>query len=266
MIPFWFHSDWKCPISYSPKRTKGLILQYDPTAGLWTLQPVLSRDKVPGGPPDNDNNNNKDKKKKKKNKKNKNKNKKKKNKKKKATWLWCGEVCALTKIIADSSKVHQISMGKPQPAVHGRYLERVLVQPIWETGTTQERLPKKLASYEVKNKIFAANTFLIPNPLLVHCLISTLSLSTSIRTAWGPNRSWSRSWMPSMRSTCSRASAATMSKWYLWQVQLAEAAKDPRIFRSPLGHDAKCKREGDDKILHVINAIEWSFRFWSRCM
>ena len=66
-----------------------------------------------------------------------------------------------------------------------------------------------------KNKIFAANTFLIPNPLLVHCLISTLSLSTSIRTAWGPNRSWSRSWMPSMRSTCSRASAATMSKWYL---------------------------------------------------
>ena len=138
LIPFWLEMSH----FLSPKRTKGLILQY----GLWTLQPVLSRDKVPGGPPDNNNNNNN------------NKN----NKKKKATWIWCGEVCDLAKIIADSSKVHQKSRGKPQPAVHRKYLERVLVQPIWETGTTQERLSKKLSSYYVQKRNLCSQHFSHP--------------------------------------------------------------------------------------------------------
>ena len=141
-IPFWLHSDWKCPISpisYPLRVPRGLILQYDPTAGLWTLQPVLSRDKVPGGPPENNN--------------------KKEQEEEEGNldlvqWgVWSPkDDCWLCK---GSSKIE----GKPQPVVHGVYLERVLVQPIWETGTTREGLPQKLASYEAKKPNLCSQHF-----------------------------------------------------------------------------------------------------------
>ena len=240
LIPFWLEMSH----FLSPKRTKGLILQY----GLWTLQPVLSRDKVPGGPPDNNNNN---------------------NKKKKATWIWCGEVCDLAKIIADSSKVHQKSRGKPQPAVHRKYLERVLVQPIWETGTTQERLSKKLSSYYVQKRNLCSqhfshpqptpSTLPHPNPFPIHIhpyCMGPRPLLVTVLDALNAIHLFSC-------KCCDDVKMVPMTG------ATGRSSKGSSYFSEPfrtLGHDAKCKREGDDKISNVINAIEWSFRFWSRRM